>query len=578
MKTKPFIILMCAIICTFPSFSQENVGVGTTNPHASALMDLSSSSKGLLIPRVELLSVNNGVTPVNAPATGLLVFNESGALEHGFYYWDSNQWVMVGTGGGISECVSLEQAYNCNGPGMGRLINANSGAVEITLPLGGVGGAALDVYSAKGDLQNPTAALYTQNSQHGAGIFSQITNTGNVYSAIQGISYSNLTGLDLPSGISGYHDGTGLGAGVWGETSSNSTAGPSYGVYGISTGTGHGFGGYFFSYSYPGIFVETNLNTAPAAQFAAAGQSPLNPAMLSVGWKQFNCGETIWSGGNNIFFDNLGGEATIGPDEDGYGFLGVSGLAWWEIHYYASIQASRKELKRDINYIDENIADFIISDIENLKPALYKYKIENDELIPGQESKTRYNMRLGVMVEESPDYIQNNAFSGIDIYSLTTLSICGVQHNRKSIIRIEEKINEQLLQINDFGIAHMEGSTVEVKFTKDFGGTIPVVTITPNSPVSDYYIKEQNSRGFVLAVKNPESFMFNWIAMAQVEQCLPETPSFEIDPLLKSQLYVDADKKSLANSRLMKSRSNTLQLSGTPEQRATSQRFVQNEN
>lgn len=577
MKTKLIIITVIAIFCGICSFSQENVGIGTTNPHASALLDLTSSSKGLLIPRVELISVNNGVAPVNSPATGLLVFNETGALDHGFYYWDGSQWVMVGTGGGISECVSLEQAYNCNGSGLGREINANSGAVEITLPIGGIGDAGLEVYSDKGSIMAPTMALYTQNSQQGVGVFSQITNPGNVYSAIQGISYSNLTGADLPSGISGYHDGTGLGVGVWGETSSNSTAGPSYGVYGISTGNGHGFGGYFFSYSYPGIFVETNLNTAPAAQFAAAAQSPLNPAMLSVGWKQFNCGQSVWIGGHNIFFDNIGEEATIAPDDDGYGFLGVPGLAWWEIHYYSAIQASRKELKRDINYIDDNIAEFIMSEIESLKPAFYKYKTENDELIPGQESKTRYNMRLGVMVEESPDFIQNNAFSGIDIYSLATLSICGVQHNRNSIVKLEEKINEKSLQISDFGIAKMEGNSVRVNFAKDFKGSTPIVSITPNSPVSDYYIKEQDSEGFVIAVKNPQNFMFNWIAMAKVEKSSEDEPEFVIDPGLKSQLRVDDHKKSNASSSLIKSRSNTLQLSGTTEQRANAKRFEQKE-
>ena len=50
--------------------AQDNVGFGTTTPHSSALLDMTASDKGLLIPRVELIDVTNGTTPVNGPATG----------------------------------------------------------------------------------------------------------------------------------------------------------------------------------------------------------------------------------------------------------------------------------------------------------------------------------------------------------------------------------------------------------------------------------------------------------------------------------------------------------------------------
>jgi hypothetical protein len=68
--------------------SQNNVGIGTTTPHASALLDLTATDKGLLIPRVALVAANNGTTPVNGPATGLLVYNTGtgGLTPAGFYY------------------------------------------------------------------------------------------------------------------------------------------------------------------------------------------------------------------------------------------------------------------------------------------------------------------------------------------------------------------------------------------------------------------------------------------------------------------------------------------------------------
>jgi hypothetical protein len=58
------------------------IGIGTTSPNPSSLLELQSSSKGLLIPRVSLLSTS---------ATSLLVYNTSSIndIVPGFYYWDS---------------------------------------------------------------------------------------------------------------------------------------------------------------------------------------------------------------------------------------------------------------------------------------------------------------------------------------------------------------------------------------------------------------------------------------------------------------------------------------------------------
>ena len=58
--------------------AQNNVGIGTTTPNSSALLDLNANNKGLLIPRVSLVASNNGTTPVSSPATGLLVYNITG--------------------------------------------------------------------------------------------------------------------------------------------------------------------------------------------------------------------------------------------------------------------------------------------------------------------------------------------------------------------------------------------------------------------------------------------------------------------------------------------------------------------
>ncbi|MFT3680179.1 MAG: kelch repeat-containing protein [Ferruginibacter sp.] len=88
-------LLLAAVLFPFLCFSQ-NVGIGTNTPDASALLDIHSSSKGVLIPRVALSSTSTA-SPVTSPATGLLVYNttDNTELKQGFYYWTGTAWQPV---------------------------------------------------------------------------------------------------------------------------------------------------------------------------------------------------------------------------------------------------------------------------------------------------------------------------------------------------------------------------------------------------------------------------------------------------------------------------------------------------
>jgi hypothetical protein len=56
MKRKIYLMIASSFLMAGTSvFAQkENVGIGTSNPDASAVLDLQSSNKGFLIPRMSL--------------------------------------------------------------------------------------------------------------------------------------------------------------------------------------------------------------------------------------------------------------------------------------------------------------------------------------------------------------------------------------------------------------------------------------------------------------------------------------------------------------------------------------------
>ncbi|MCX7743487.1 MAG: hypothetical protein N2167_02875 [Flavobacteriales bacterium] len=93
---KRMLLLAILILLVLPFFSQ-GVGINETgvSPDASAILDVNSTNKGLLIPRVALISPTN---PIVSPATSLLVYNTSTSGTYstpGFYYFNGTDWVPL---------------------------------------------------------------------------------------------------------------------------------------------------------------------------------------------------------------------------------------------------------------------------------------------------------------------------------------------------------------------------------------------------------------------------------------------------------------------------------------------------
>lgn len=83
---------------------QAQTGIGTTNPDASAKLEVNATNKGFLPPRV-VLTATNSASPITNPANGLMVFNTVTAgtnpyqVVPGYYYWDGTgqQWISLST-------------------------------------------------------------------------------------------------------------------------------------------------------------------------------------------------------------------------------------------------------------------------------------------------------------------------------------------------------------------------------------------------------------------------------------------------------------------------------------------------
>src|SRR6476620_8585542 len=94
MKTKLTLFLVAYLLSlsssilaqtnTFPSTG--SAGIGTLLPNASSLLEVKSTTKGVLIPRMTLAQRN----AIVSPATGLIIYQTDNIP--GFYYYSGSAW------------------------------------------------------------------------------------------------------------------------------------------------------------------------------------------------------------------------------------------------------------------------------------------------------------------------------------------------------------------------------------------------------------------------------------------------------------------------------------------------------
>jgi hypothetical protein len=104
MKKVFFILLLFAAA---QLTNAQTVGIGTTTPNASAQLDVTSTTRGLLIPRM----TSAQRLAITTPAAGLMVYETSTAS---FWFYNGTVWNQIGVGGVSPWTVSGSNIYNSN--------------------------------------------------------------------------------------------------------------------------------------------------------------------------------------------------------------------------------------------------------------------------------------------------------------------------------------------------------------------------------------------------------------------------------------------------------------------------------
>lgn len=78
--------------------AQVKIGDNPSTINSNSLLELESTNKGFLPPRV-VLNSTSAVSPLSGTVpAGMMVYSTGGTLPDGYYYWDGVQWKLLATG------------------------------------------------------------------------------------------------------------------------------------------------------------------------------------------------------------------------------------------------------------------------------------------------------------------------------------------------------------------------------------------------------------------------------------------------------------------------------------------------
>ena len=312
----------------FTFTSGGNMGIGTTSPAASALLDLTSTSQGLLVPR---MSTTNR-TSISSPATGLEVFDNT--LDS-FYFYNGTKWANMSNPG-----------FTYSG---GNGISISGSTISTVVPQNNTGGGAFFGTSAGASI---TSGTYNTALGYGAGASTTngIQNTfvghnaGNGNTGNYNTMIGNYSGQKASSGgyntfvghLSGYNStgsynaffGDYCGYGATGgalaffghQAGYGNTSGSNNSIFGYQAGYSNTTGSYnaFFG-TQAGINSTASNNTFLGAIAGSVNTSGANNTFLgsqsgvsnSTGSSNtFSGYQSAWgntTGGHNVAIGNLAG-------------------------------------------------------------------------------------------------------------------------------------------------------------------------------------------------------------------------------------------------------------------------------
>ncbi|PLX09543.1 MAG: hypothetical protein C0596_03155 [Marinilabiliales bacterium] len=422
MNKKIFLAAFLAT-CVSSFLVAQNVCISETpiTPDASSILEVQSSDKGVLLPRIALTGATDNTT-VSSPLNTLLIYNTSTAgsspneVSPGYYYWstsdskwlrlcsDKDAWLLSGNTGTNSttdfigttdsqdlmfktnntERMHIESSGNVgigSGDAWGKL-TVNNGRLVVQNEAG-YSGSGTSLYK-----DNPWVYLWCQETS-----LAEWQGGNIIFAAMQ-----NATDPADICMIEGVREN---------GTSNNNAS-------------------------------KLSFYTRPSSSTMV--QRMIIDSNGDITFKPDN------DANKNIIINDLGvgtsSEPTIVPSTHLYGFLGTSTQAWWRGYANSFVSLSSKKWKTNITSLTTVERNNLYNEFLNLDVVTYNPVREITDTAGNKTGDELMPQTFGLIAEDSPEIIVDETGDGIKLYEYISLLTVALQESNKRIDELEKKLAE----------------------------------------------------------------------------------------------------------------------------------------
>ena len=353
---RPFLIsaLLLLLLLVGAAAKAQNVGIGTATPDASAVLDLTSTGKGMLVPRMTAAQR----AAIASPANGLLVYQTNGFF--GFWYNGGTattpHWVYLDPNGDNLGNHTATQALNLQG----NALIGMGGSIGTAVGLGVRADGGLNIgQNAPGNNillgYQSGQALTTGSQNQFAGYQSGLANTTGSFNQFDGYQSGRTNQSGDQNLFSGYTSGQANTTGsdnlfVGFQSGQANTQGQENHFVGYKSGYNSTTGSFNqFEGNQSGFSNSTGFNNL----FSGYGSGSRNTVGHDNQFVGYLSGASNQGGNFNYFSGNQSGQANVSGDNNhfsGYqsGLSNVDG----SLNHFVGYQSGMANTSGDQNHFD----------------------------------------------------------------------------------------------------------------------------------------------------------------------------------------------------------------------------------
>lgn len=303
-----------------PTFAQVAINESGTTPNGAAMLDVSSTSKGMLIPR--MTKAERDV--IGSPVAGLMIYQTDNTP--GFYFHDGSAWKLIG-----SEALSINDLSDGKssvssvflGSGSGNVDNGGSnyntaiGILSLYKVINGIQNTAIgfkSLYNNIGQINTSVGYLSMESNTSGSentaiGAFALNKNTSGSKNTALGFEslYSNNNVIAINNLALGY------------KSLRSNTTGKNNTACGESALFTNSSGDYNTAIGSTALFFNTTGNQNFAAGLGAATRNNSGNNNIAIG---YNANYYNQTGSNNTIIGTEAGNGSSNHNKSGNVFLG----------------------------------------------------------------------------------------------------------------------------------------------------------------------------------------------------------------------------------------------------------------